>query len=264
MLFSLLYRLVAWYNDTKVPSLPLNRLKAIVKSLCVYIIIIKGEKMNFIEPPIVSVCSYLPDKFFHKSVNEPFIQKIMKKALGRANWTLGIVEKNEPDYFCNGVPFEFTIASDRRKKGNFVEKYRCGTYGSEDLEEDFFRYIRVSIERKLEKKYSVSNVHLCVLCVIDLTCWVFDEYGSFTYLVQDNARGTFFAWIKEHCITSQKFSNVFVIFPDMLAGWWVWDVLTNHKIRVQLSEEELLNRNNPFWIKKEAYEKVIKNDERLK
>lgn len=213
--------------------------------------------MNTPELLGVSMTAFLPANFFSKSVNEPFIQQIMRIALGHENWLPGNADNFEPDYFCDGVPFEFTIASDRKKKGNYIQKLRSGTYTSEDMEQDVIQYIRESIQQKLGKKYSVSNVHLCVLCLIDLTYWVSDEYGSETHDLLDHTRTSFFEWIKERCIDTEQFSNVFVIFPDAAAKWWVWDVKTGHKASVQLSAESILSQKVPFWLTREVYEDLI-------
>ena len=214
--------------------------------------------MGTLEPPYVIVSACLPKNFLRKSVNEPFIQQIMRIALGRTNWAPGNADNFEPDYFCDGVPFEFTIASNRKKKGNYIQKFCSGTYTSEDMEQDIFQYIRESIQQKLEKQYSVPNVHLCVLCLMDLTYWVLDEYESVAHNLLDHTRAAFFYWIKKQCIDSRKFNNVFVIFPDMAAKWWVWDVLTGYKASVQLSTEDLLSNQFPFWIDNELYEELLK------
>ena len=216
--------------------------------------------MNILEPPSVIVSTFLPDNFLHKSVNEPFVQKVLATVLGESEWTSGNAEKFEPDYFCGGIPFEFTIASNRKKKGNYIQKFYSGEYTTEDVEQDIFQYIRESVQSKIEKQYSVANVHLCVLCLMDLTHWVLDEYGSVTQCLFDHTREKFFAWIKEQCIDTKKFNNVFVVFPDMAAKWWVWDVLTNHRACVCLSPEELLSKRYPFWLNKEAYDSLICNE----
>lgn len=214
--------------------------------------------MDMSEPPSVIVNAYLPPDFRRKSVNESFIQKAMELALGCGNWIPGIADRFEPDYFCDGVPFEFTIASNRKKKGNYIQRVYSGSYTTNDVEQDAFQYIQESIQQKLKKNYSVSNVHLCVLCLIDLTDWVLDEYGSITHHLLDHIRQNCFDWIKSQCIDSKKFSNVFVIFPDMFARWWVWDVQTDHKANIRLSEADILSGQYPFWLNQQSYEKIVK------
>ena len=86
--------------------------------------------------PYADIYCCFPQNFFHKSVNEPFVQQIMSIVLERRNWTRGNPDLLEPDYFCDGVPFEFTIASDKKRKNNFIQKYRVGQYTSEDVETD--------------------------------------------------------------------------------------------------------------------------------
>lgn len=212
--------------------------------------------MRNMVPPELEMVVYLPPNFMHKSVNEPFIQEIMELALGRKNWRQGKPDKFEPDYLCDGIPFEFTIASDRKKKKNYIQRFRSATYETENVEDDIIQYIRESVQQKLSKQYSVANVHLCVLCLMDLTDWVLDEYGSITHHLTDHIREEFFLWIKQQCIETKRFNNVFVIFPDMFAKWWVWDVLTDCKTNIQLSTKEMLSGKYPFWINKDAYEKL--------
>ena len=214
--------------------------------------------MNMPEPPSVIVRAYLPPDFRRKSVNESFVQKVMELALGCSNWIPGNADRFEPDYFCDGVPFEFTIASNRKKKDNYIQRFFSGAYTTNNVEQDAFQYIQESIQQKLKKTYSVSNVHLCVLCLTDLTDWVLDEYGSVTHCLLDGDRQGFFEWIKLQCIDSKKFNNVFVIFPDMFATWWIWDVLTDHKANIRLSEADILSGQYPFWLNQQSYEELMK------
>ena len=214
--------------------------------------------MDMPEPPSVIVSAYLPPDFRRKSVNESFIQKVMELALGCSNWIPGNADRFEPDYFCDGVPFEFTIASNRKKKGNYIQRFFSGAYTTNNVEQDAFQYIQESIQQKLKKTYSVSNVHLCVLCLTDLTDWVLDEYGSVTHCLLDGDRQGFFEWIKLQCMDSKKFNNVFVVFPDMFATWWIWDVLTDHKANIRLSEADILSGQYPFWMNQQSYEELMK------
>ena len=219
---------------------------------------IEVQIMDMLEPPSQIVNVYLPPDFKHKSVNEPFIQKMMELALGRRNWVPGNADKFQPDYFCDGIPFEFTMASNRKDKENYIQKFYSGKYTTDDVAQDAFQYIQESIQQKLKKTYSVPNVHLCVLCLIDLTDWVLDEYGSVTHCILDGDRQDFFEWIKSQCIDSKKFNNVFVIFPDMFATWWIWDVLTGHKANIRLSEADILSGQYPFWMNQQSYEELMK------
>lgn len=206
--------------------------------------------------PYRDIYCYFPKSFFHKSVNEPFVQQIMSIVLERKNWTPGNPDLLEPDYFCDGIPFEFTIASDKKRKNNFIQKYRVGQYTSGDMEADIFRYIEAALISKAHKKYSVSNVHLCVLCLIDATTWVLDEYGSLTYPIFDARRESFFSEIKSQYIDSKTFQNIFLIFPDMTAKWWVWDVLTNKRACVQLSLRQIMSKKVPFVLEQNVFDKL--------
>lgn len=208
--------------------------------------------------PYTEIYCFFPKNFFHKSVNEPFIQQIMSIVLERKNWTSGNPDLLEPDYFCDGVPFEFTIASDKKKKNNFVQKYRVGQYTSEDVETDILEYIEAALKSKAQKKYSVPNVHLCVLCLIDGTSWVLDKYGSLTYHLLDRRRERFFSEIKSRYINSKIFKNIFLIFPDMSAKWWVWDILTNTRASVQISPSQIMSKKTPFILEQNIFDELTK------
>ena len=107
--------------------------------------------------PAFNIVSFFPKGFTSKHINEPFIQKIMASVLPDGEWIQGDPNKSEPDYLFNGTPFEFTIASDSRKKNNFIQQYFRGIYSSEDVEQDVFSYIRERICDKASKKYSVET-----------------------------------------------------------------------------------------------------------
>lgn len=208
-------------------------------------------------PPHVDIYSYFPENFFHKSVNEPFIQKIMSIVLEQNNWTPGNPDLSEPDYFCGSIPFEFTIASDKKKKNNFIQKYQTGQYTSEDVECDVFGYIETALKSKSKKRYSVPNVHLCVLCLIDGTPWVLDKYGSITCRFADWRREEFFSEIKKQYINSKIFGNVFLIFPDICAKWWVWDILTNARSNIQVLPSQIKSQSVPFIIEQRIFDKIL-------
>ncbi len=204
----------------------------------------------------VDLIFYSPKDFRRKEINEPFIQNIMARVLREEDWVKGDPHLLEPDYFCKGTPFEFTIASDKKKKNNFIEKLYSSQYTSDNVEDDVIGYLSVAIEKKAKKHYSMDNVHLCVLCLLDLTIWVEDQYGSITYDLISYRRTEFFKTINDQYISSGKFANVFLIFPDMDAKWWVWDVLSGHRASIPFSDEDILSGKYPYIITKERFEKI--------
>lgn len=189
---------------------------------------------------------HFPEGFFNKEVNEPFLQKVMSAVLDGEKWTPGNPDKFEPDYFCGDVPFEFTLASNSKKKNNLIQRLQRGDYSSEDLEREVTSYIEERVEDKAHRNYSVSNVHLCVLCVLDLFNWVSDEYGSVTHIITDYPRQQLFKRLKEQYIDTGIFSNIFLVFPDICAKWWVWDVLSGKKAAVQLTDEQIESGDYPY------------------
>lgn len=200
--------------------------------------------------PFQDVKEYLPPDFLNKTKNEPFIQKLMSVIFSGTTWIPGNPDNHDPDYFCNGTPFEFTIASDSKKKNNFIQRIQRHTYSTENVNKDFFCYIRERIADKATKKYSVPNVHLCVLCLLDLTDWVLDKYGSVTHGLADWPRQEFFEEIRTAYITTGTFSNIFIVFPDMFAKWWIWDVSTDRKSSIQFDDSVLESGEYPYCILK--------------
>lgn len=192
------------------------------------------------------VIEFFPHNFFSKEKNEPFIKEIMSAVLKDTVWIPGNPDNFETDYFCDGIPFEFTLASDSKRKNNFIQRVQRGTYSSEDVEKDAIAYIRERIADKAAKKYSVSNVHLCVLCLLDMFIWVSDEYGSITHELISWRRNQFFDTMKSDYIDTGIFNNIFLIFPDLCAKWWVWDLLSNHKASIQLSDSEISSGKYPY------------------
>ncbi len=81
-------------------------------------------------------------------------------------WRQGNLDVFEPDYFVDNIPFEFTLASDSKKKTNFIQKMMKGTYESVNIESDVFAYIEERIADKATRKYSVGgSLSLCIVFV---------------------------------------------------------------------------------------------------
>ncbi len=145
-------------------------------------------------PPTFEVLTFLPKNFFNKEINEKFIKLVMKSVLGNGIWQKGNPELKEPDYIFNNIPLEFTLASDKcnkNNKNNFINKLRTITYTTNNSEDDLICYIQEQIEEKSKKQYSLSNVHLCVLCLIEQFDWVSDKYGSYTHCFTNHKRELF-------------------------------------------------------------------------
>lgn len=213
-----------------------------------------------IKAPEFEVLSFIPQNFFNKEVNEEFIKLTMKSVLPIGEWVKGVAEKNEPDYIYNKVPFEFTLASDKCKKNNkdnFINKLRTITYTSNNTEDDAINYIKNQIEVKANKKYSLENVHLCILSLIEKFDWVSDEYGSYTHDLIDYKRESFFNEIKKNYIDTNIFKNIFIIFPDMTSFWWVWDVASDKKISLRVTPQMMESEKYPYFIEKRLYTQFV-------
>lgn len=205
----------------------------------------------------LDVVSFFPKDFFDKDVNEPFVQKVMACLGGKSDWRKGDPNAYEPDYFCGSIPFEITLASDHKNRDNFIQRLTHGYYTTPDAEEDAIRFIEERIQRKAGKHYSVSNMHLCVLCVIDLTNWVSDHYGSVLHAAFDGRRQDFFSSLIKQYISTGVFSRIFIIFPDFHAKWWVYDVVTDVRHYYQIAPEEIKNGTDPFVLNKSLYDKIM-------
>ena len=161
-----------------------------------------------IKAPEFEFLLFLPKHFFNKNVNEEFIKLVMKSILPNGQWIKGNDNRKEPDYIYNNVPFEFTLASNkcnRKLKDNFINKLRTTGFKSNNTEDDLINYIREQVSAKANKKYSLKNIHLCVLCLIDKVDWVLDEYGSSLYYLVENKREKFFQEIKNNYIILMKY-----------------------------------------------------------
>ena len=201
---------------------------------------------------------FYPENFFDKTVNEDFIQKTMQLALERDDWRVGNANLFEQDRFLGKNPFEFTIASDEKKKNTFVQKMRLARYTSKDIENDMFEYITTALKKKAKKEYKDSNTYLCILCIQELTSWVLDEYfASWTFFAHDRRR-EYFDTIKADYIEPGIFKNIFIIFPDIFAKWWVWDVRTDNKVAICLSENDILSQKIPFALEEKIFNEIIK------
>ena len=209
-------------------------------------------------PLTYEIISYFPANFFSKKVNEPFIKNIMNVALKLPDgtWREGNSDIFEPDYFYNNIPLEFTIASDK----HFIERLRFGSFSTENKEQSAIKQITTSIEKKTEKKYSVTPVYLCVLCLLDMTSWVLDEYGSCTYFLLDGTRENFFKEIKTKYVDTGIFKDIFLIFPDMTSSWWVWSIDEDQRTEILLTVDNIKNKDVPYVIEKSAYNKMIEEN----
>ena len=161
--------------------------------------------------------------FFTKERNEELIECVMKQFF-EGTWIKGDPNKKEPDRYCGDIPFEFTLASTRNKKGNLFRNLKelkpneRWTSKISVLEE-----IEKSIKSKASKTYSVDNVHLCVLTIKIFDNWFCENQSVFRELFQNensNCKNTFIKWKKDY-IDNKKFGNIFIICQTSDNRWWI-------------------------------------------
>ena len=190
---------------------------------------------------------------------EKFTKFVMEQLLPTGEWTRGDATKKEPDYLYNNIPFEFTLASDKKNNKNFIFRLKTGNYTSDNVEKDAFNYIEHQIKTKSEKRYNSENVYLCVLCLLERFQWVSDIYGSRSHFITDGPREEFFNKIKKEYLETKKFKGICIIFPDMTASWWAWDLNTEKRAKVQLFPHfnNMQNYPFPYIIAKQLYDKLV-------
>lgn len=113
--------------------------------------------------PVLNAPSYEFYEFFPKDFfvskkresekgYEKFTKFVMEQLLPTGEWTRGDANKKEPDYFYNNIPFEFTLASDKKNNKNFIFRLKTGSYTSDNVEKDAFNYIEHQIKTKSKKR----------------------------------------------------------------------------------------------------------------
>ena len=199
----------------------------------------------------IDVLHHFPPDFFDKRVNEPFVQELMNQTLSMGPWRRGDPNAYEPDYFCGPLPFEITLVSDSKKKDSFIERFKSRHYMPDEAEEELFLFMVSRIEDKAKKTYSVHPVHLCLLLVKDMFHWVADAYGS-TVTPQLNARrDQWFTKIRRSYIDKGIFANIYILFPDVCASWWVQDLCTMERHEVKM---DIRDKSRPFVVTWALYE----------
>ena len=188
------------------------------------------------------------------------MQYIMSRTLLKDGWKRGDPNKFEPDYFCDGVSFEFAMASTGEKGDTYVRKIKNAEYASNDVEKDAMNYIWKSVEKKARKNYAVEHINLCVLCLLNLYGWMSDEYGSVLVTADDLRREKFLDNLKTQYIKSKRFDNIFIIILGLAAEWWVFDMKKGTKSYVQLKEREMVEGKMPYTtIKSDYSERIFEN-----
>ena len=103
-----------------------------------------------------------PCDFYSKTINEPFVKWIMSQVVIDGEWRSGDANLGEPDFFCDNIPFEITLASDHKKK-SVIQSLKTVTYKSQSIMQEAWHNMEESLRDKCTKNYSVNNVNVCIL-----------------------------------------------------------------------------------------------------
>jgi hypothetical protein len=205
----------------------------------------------------IETVEFFPNRFFDHDVNEPFAKEILQTVFGGEGWRYGDPQKKEPDLFFGEISIELTLACDRNTTENYIRKIKAGDYTTEDAEAEQLRFIDESIFDKTTRIYSVDGVNLCVICTIAMQDWVSDYYGSVTHFIVDWRRQQYFEDLRSKYINSGKFSNIYILFPDLCASWWLFDLKTESRKIICLTDEQINSGKYPYVMIKKCREKLI-------
>ena len=206
------------------------------------------------------VFSYFPESFVNKAVNEPFIAFLMSKYLGICidKWKQENPNAFHPDYSADGQFYEFTLASNR-SKNNFIQKLQRVTYNSSNVIKDAWNYIQESLESKAKKQYSVDNVSLCVLCLLDFNEDKITENGSMSADLFQAFHSEIYDLIKSDYVDKGSFKNIYIIFPFSDETWWIMDIIKGIVSPIRLTDKEIKSGNYPFYSKNMEYYNFFNN-----
>ena len=169
------------------------------------------------------------------------------------------------------------IAEDDRISRSFFQKF-MSSYGACDIAVDgmealdlYMDAVKAEIEKDPEAESRLQNLDALINAVKEYEdrCHKGEKEPSVADFLPEisllsgeddsNAgEGGAVTLMTVHLAKGLEFNNVFVIFPDMFATWWIWDVLTDHKANIRLSETDILSGQYPFWLNQQSYEELMK------
>ena len=189
---------------------------------------------------------YLPKNFYNKKVNELIIKNFMSFVLDDGKWSEGDPKKFEPDYFFNKKPYEFTLVSDKNKSDTFIFKFKTGRFTSEDLLMNNFDYINDRLEEKSKKQYSVRNVNICLLTIIQGLDFFLDGYGSVSSIILSSPIDNLIENIYLKYIKTNQFANIYLIFPLLTSQWEIYDF--KKRMIVEKTQPFVFSKTMPYLI----------------
>lgn len=199
-----------------------------------------------------------PERFFQAEVNERFVAFILEELLKVTFLRHGDPVIGEPDLIFEEGAVEVTLACNRNTTDSYIRRLQRGDVSSDDVEQDVIRYLRESIAAKATKSYCIPEVTLCVLIPIELYTWVGDAYGSRVLALFSGRRDECLQELRNRYIETQVFDNILILFPDLSAKWWVFDLASNRRASYQLSFVQFQSGEYPFFIEQSTLDYLVK------
>lgn len=94
---------------------------------------------------------FFPPDFFKKDVNEKIQTDFLLRALKAEHYSKGDPLKDEPDICIDGKYIELTLASDKNKSIDYINKIRLGTFSANKLEDISISCIEDACFKKAKK-----------------------------------------------------------------------------------------------------------------
>lgn len=193
---------------------------------------------------------FFPPDFFKKDVNEKIQTDFLLRALKAEHYSKGDPLKDEPDICIDGKYIELTLASDKNKSIDYINKIRLGTFSANKLEDISISCIEDACFKKSQKKYFCNHKRLNVLLTIPIYFWTWKAYSNIPELVPNSKLDYLMSKIKNDYIDNRIFDDVYIMMPGFRYDWLVYsckdNLLLNH---IFLNDLEIKSHKYPYIIK---------------
>ncbi len=190
---------------------------------------------------------FFPKDFFKKDVNEKIQADFLLRALKAEHYSKGDPLKDEPDICIDGKYIELTLASDKNKSIDYINKIRTGTFSTDKLEDISISCIEDACFKKSQKKYFCNHKRLNVLLTIPIYIWIRKAYSNIPEFVFNSKLDFLMSKIKNDYIDKRIFDDVYIMMPGFCYDWLVYsckdNLLLNH---ILLNNLEIESRKYPY------------------